>query len=258
MKAYFDQSGSDGKYLVLTGVAGTDSAWAGFDDIWRNILADRDPKAPYIHMRQLIPLRKPFLAELGWDDQKADRLVTACLLYVQHLDKKNFRTFTCSIDLAEYREFVDNGESLPDIYKICSYFCPEWMIRWYLKNFHEWYPEEMHFYFDQGEKHKGVFEKRWNRGMKSGNGLSNHWHLVKSVTSAISQDTPALQLADVLAWGQNRRFMVENYGTNPSWQHLAKIAESILPFFRKDVCRRDFEVLARAARIYPAALADYQ
>ena len=133
MKAYLDGSGYRGKgknkqssdFLVLTGVAATDAAWGSFDEDWRKILANREPKAPYVHMRELVPLAKPFLAELGWDEHKADRLVTNCLMYAQHLDKKKFRTFTCTVDLEAYNAIIARGDKLPSPYSLCAYYSPE-------------------------------------------------------------------------------------------------------------------------------------
>jgi len=255
MKAYFDGSGDkDSEFLVLSGVAASDATWANFQSHWNAILTNRTPVAPYVHMRELAPLRKAFSKKLGWDDFKADRLVTNCLMYAQRLDKNDFRTFTCSIDLEEYRRLITQGESLPDYYELCSYFCPEQILKWYLNNFAERFPEELHFYFDQNERHKGVFEKKWNRGKKSGRGLLNHWHLIRSVNTADMRDTPALQLADVLAWGHNRRLMIDKHGTSQNWKHVSQIAESILPSTRKPIDESGLGLMATCIRLSPELL----
>lgn len=230
MKAYFDGSGqSNSPFLVLAGVVAPDPLWESFESKWRDILSSREPQAPYIHMKELIPLKGAFTAEQGWNQTNASKLIWDCLLYAQHLDKNDYRSFTCSVDMDAYKELKERGNRLPGIYAMCSRFCPQMVLKWYLKDFPNNFPQELHFFFDQGEKQKGEFERRWIAGKKRGRGLSNHWHLIKSVKSVDTRRYPALQLADLIAWSHNRRLMFEKTGAEMPWRSLSEIAEKVLP-----------------------------
>jgi hypothetical protein len=253
MKAYFDGSGDLKKrdFVVLAGVAANDPLWASFDAKWREILDDRDPPAPYIHMREIVNGRKAFKPEMGWDEKKTSQLILDCLMYIQTLDKTDFRAFICTLDLGSYKYLVENGAKLPAILTFLSRFCPELVVKWYLEEFEKWYPQEMHFYFDQGEKFKGRFEERWTRGKKSSGRFLNHWHLVKTVTTADMRDEPALQLADLIAWGQNRRLVSEKYKDQRSWKMLPKVTDAVLPFRKKELTEAQLALFAFSHDLRP-------
>jgi hypothetical protein len=252
MKAFFDGSGgAEMNFMVLTGVYATDNLWAKFDDRWREILAARSPAAPYLHMRELTSFNGAFTRDKGWDVTKTSSLVNDCMMYVQGLDKQDYRSFTCTIDMLAYREIRARGDKLPNPYRILSRFSPELVLQHYLKKFADNYPQEIHYFFDQGEKYKGIFERRWMRGKKSGKGLLNHWHLIKSVDTVDMKDYPAVQFADLLAWAHHRRLMNEKSTVEVPWQHLCKVAETILPFTRKEVTRDDLEMFVSAGTMVP-------
>jgi hypothetical protein len=47
MKAFFDGSGTrNSHFLVLAGVVADNSIWAQFEETWKSILDNRDPRAP--------------------------------------------------------------------------------------------------------------------------------------------------------------------------------------------------------------------
>jgi hypothetical protein len=257
MKAYFDGSGKrESDFLVLSGVAADDKTWGGFDTESCRILSDREPKAPYLHMQELSSLNGSFKAENGWNDENAHKLVTDCLMYAQSMDKEKFRTFTCSIDMAAYRDLQADGSLLPGCYELCVFFSPQRVLKWYIQRFNDAFPQELHYFFDQGERFKGVFEQRWIAGKKGGRGLSNHWHLIKSIATVDSKCTPAVQLADLCAWSCHRKLMVDRYGKATKYQHLAMLSEKILPFDRKPLGVDDLALIASMAENFPVSLHD--
>jgi len=259
MKAFLDCSGSKKKnFLVLSAVAATDNAWGDFADHWKKMLADREPKAPWLHMRQLAHLRGPFKAEHGWDADKAAKLVTDALVYAQHLDKQDFKLFTCSIDMREYRKVEDQGIPLPHYYSLCNRYTAVEVMKWYLAKFHDVFPQELNFYFDQGERFRGFFEYQWVKGKKSGRGLMNHWHLVKTVAPLDAKETPELQLADLCAWACHRSLTTEDAKESTAFHHLSHIAEKILPFRRMPIDATWLLLYATAYKTMPHVLEQLQ
>jgi hypothetical protein len=190
MKAYCDGSGDKAsEFLVLTGVAASDYVWAGFEKQWLKILSTRTPIAPYFHTSELLALAGDFTVEKGWDQSKASKLLWDCLFYLQHLDKSDFRVFTCTVDMETYRALKLDGRHLPGAYSICSRFSSEMILKWYLQGFHKNYAQaRLHYFFDRGERHKGAFERRRRAGEKAGKKpglhLLTYWDLVETVADA--------------------------------------------------------------------------
>jgi Protein of unknown function (DUF3800) len=254
MKAYFDGSGSaHSHFLILSGVVATDPIWSDFETNWSRILKDRQIPAPYLHMKELIALQGAFK---GWGKEAASKLVWDCMMYAQILDKNDFRSFSCTIDMKDHREMKNLGAPLPDPYALCCRFCPELILDWYVENFSRTYPQELHFFFDQRERFKGVFETRWHKGKKSGRGLSTHWHLIKSIGVADMRDYSPLQLADLIAWSHNRRLTPNTSGKERAWQSLSKIAETVLPFTRKEIGRKSLTQFSTWTMLSPELVKD--
>jgi hypothetical protein len=259
MKAYLDGSGGNNtEFLVLAGVAADDAAWDRFDHGWNGVLADRiDPKPLYLHMHEVNALTEGFRKELGWTDDLAAKVATDCLMYAQTLDKQRFRTFLCSIDMKAYRALEAEGALLPDCYDLCVYFSPVRILKWYMSRLNEATPRpELHYYFDAKERFKGRFEKRWIRGKKSSGRLLNQWHMVKTVATRDMNDTPGIQLADVLAWACHRRLMAERFPKMTKYKHFAHFIEQVLPFDRKEIGGEDLRLIAYYGEQFPSVLHD--
>ena len=64
MKCFFDKSdGVDDagdEWLTLVGFAASDGMWRKFEDLWRRVLWERYPIAPYLHMTHLLSGEDPF------------------------------------------------------------------------------------------------------------------------------------------------------------------------------------------------------
>jgi hypothetical protein len=245
MKAYCDGSGSfeSSKFVVLAGVAASEGVWAGFEENWNGILNARSPVAPYLHMKEIAAASGPFSDERGWTDLKRQQLLTDCLVYVQHLDKKLFRTFICSIDMQKYRTLVSEGKLLPSAVKICNHNVPQRIFGWYLKNFEQWISREIYYFFDQNERYKGPFENHVRKQKKLSR-VSNAWHMIRSVTSVDMRFYTPLQLADLIAWAHQRKL---NGDPDAKWASLHKFTDAILPFTRMDVAANQLELMAEVS-----------
>lgn len=72
--AYFDDSGklSDSDFVCLAGYIAPDDGWQSFCVKWGPLLARH--KIPYIHMKELIPLRGPY-EPLNWTTDRRDAVL---------------------------------------------------------------------------------------------------------------------------------------------------------------------------------------
>jgi hypothetical protein len=151
-------------------------------------------------MRETAHLKGPFQASLGWTEEKAFGLSNRMLMYMQTLDKKAFRMFACTVDLAAHRKLLDHGFQIEFPIEICNRYCSEVVLGWYVTQ----YPGLVHsarFVFDQGEPFRHPFEMKWLKEKKDPYRL---WRIIKSVEAKDMKSTPGLQAADMLAWSSNR------------------------------------------------------
>lgn len=247
MMAYCDGSGElrASKFVVLAGVAASVGVWTGFEENWARILKARDPVAPYLHMKEITASSGPFSEKNGWSDGKRQQLLMDCIMYIQHLDKKLFRTFICSIDMQRYRALSSEGRLLPSAIDICNQNVPYRIFDWYLQNFEQWISREIYYFFDQNEKYKGPFEGQVRKQQKLSR-ISNAWHMIRAVTSVDMRSNTPLQLADLIAWVHHRRL---NGESDVKWAGLHVFTDAVLPFTRMDVSANLLEQMAQVMEL---------
>ena len=211
LRAYLDSSGDpDGKYLTLAAFAGPDHIWQGFDVEWAKILSGHTPPMSYLHMRELAHLKDGFSGP-GWNKQTAFGLVFKCLMYMQHLDKKKFRMFYCTVDIDAWRKLNAETYQLPDPIEMCNEFCSEKVLDWYfVKHPGLIGPNAVHYLFDRNEPFRARFEAKWKQEKRRHSRADEidrmcRWDLIGDVESAEMKKTTGLQAADILAWSVNRK-----------------------------------------------------
>lgn len=264
MKAYCDGSGDRGtEFLVLTAVAARDSVWTEFEKEWANLLSHRTPKATHVHACDMFSLAEDFTREKGWDEAKVSKLLWDCFLYARHLDKKEFCVFTCTVDMEAYRRIRGCGFRLPHPYAICSRFCSEMVLKWYLQDFAKNYVQgKLNYYFDRGERHLAAFDIRRRAAAKAvrkpGLDLRTHWDLVDEAIPVDSKKHPPVQLADIISWSHFRRLMRQKHGESApkEWSEIYKIAEGVLPFRRAELDSVRLSVLALYSGLIPDSIED--
>ena len=67
MNLYFDGSigGESDQWMTLGGIVATDVVWANFQKKWMQMLRERCPVAPYIHMKDIVTGNDPFELQAG-------------------------------------------------------------------------------------------------------------------------------------------------------------------------------------------------
>ncbi len=208
-------------------------------------------------------LNNNFSAVLGWDEQRASQLIWDCFKYAQKLDKTDFKVFTCTVDMARYRMIRSTGLRLPHPYAICSRFCSEQILKWYLEDFSKNFVRgRLNYFFDRGEKHMAAFNIRRKAAAKSVRkpslDLRTHWDLVEDTKPVDSRKCYPVQLADIISWSHNRRLMWGKYGNTESgkWASLSGIAENILPFRRAEITGKELSIMAMYSGLIPENVED--
>ena len=60
MDGSYGEDAAKSRWMTLGGVMATDAVWGSFDESWIRMLAERYPRAPYIHMNELVQGVDPF------------------------------------------------------------------------------------------------------------------------------------------------------------------------------------------------------
>jgi hypothetical protein len=105
INSYFDGSHSGegwhrARFITLAGFAIDDSLLEDFNHNWNAVLGDDShrPVTQYLHLRELRKREGAFGTDRGWTDELRGRLIIDLLQYLQTVDKKRCRMFTCSVD----------------------------------------------------------------------------------------------------------------------------------------------------------------
>src|SRR5258708_936594 len=209
VKSYFDGSISR-RRMALAGIVADENTWCEVEERWEEVRKTRG-NPPFIHMTYLMALEEMYE---DWSEDDRDYLVDG-LLNVLHFFRgsRSLRRFTCSVDRESHAE-LKRPKRLPSPDKLCA--------RMLFPHVTEWYAEipgvhigEIQVYFDRNEPYIRHIREDWTS--KKIRRKHPHWNLVKSITEAEMQSTPALQIADVIAWGCNRIDSGSHWETDPHY-----------------------------------------
>jgi hypothetical protein len=197
--------------MALAGFAAGDEIMDQFERDYDRVIHDDRfrPAADYLHMKKLRSqsIESPFSPAKGWNNERRTRLVTDVLELLESLDKSRSRLFVCSVEPKSLNNLRSRGIDLPSPVRICTHYCPHYVNAWHARE----YPgiiSASHYFFDWDEPFEGDFKKIREKQTGSSLEISGNretWQLIKTMTSRSSEETPALQVADLLAWGTNRQ-----------------------------------------------------
>lgn len=209
VKAYFDGSKSSSR-VALVGVVADESTWGEVLERWEDVRKTRGNPA-FIHMTYLMALQEIYK---DWSEDDRDYLMDGLLnVLLFFRGNRSFRRFTCSVDRTAHAHFKQI-KRLPTPERLCA--------RIVFPHVMDWYAEipgveigEIEIYFDRNEGFMRHIEQDW----RSPEIRKKHpqCRLVKAVTAVEMQVTPALQIADVIAWGCYRIDSGSHWETDPHY-----------------------------------------
>lgn len=232
MNFYCDGSEShedgQGQWLTLAGFVAGDSFWGRFERAWEVMLHDRYPKAPYLHMYELLGGEDPFESNAGWKKDKINALVVDAVKLLNNIGVDDYHSYVCSVDIKARQELVNRGSEIQDPHVLCANWCIGHAFRWYFDRFPVDCLEPAYLFFDRDEGFYAPFKKQWEQnrtppGMVVKSSL--FWDWIEDIQEKESVRTPGLQAADLLAWGTNRSL----YPKSRSFSSLAEVLWSYVP-----------------------------
>ena len=212
MTIYFDGSqGPDDNgtnWLTLAGLMAPEHVWKEFRREWNHMLVNRDPAAPYIHMRDLHTGNGPFKRADGWGTPEATALTNDAIQVIQGI---KFRYKACifavgiRVNLDAHESIVSKGMAIYSPHEICVRASVASMLKRFCDTLREESIETWNIAFDQGERFLHPFKKEWDRNRTKGL-IKKHlfWDLILDVQPLDSKKEPGLQAADMFAWSFTR------------------------------------------------------
>lgn len=209
LRSYFDggNQGDSSQYTVvsLAVVSGTADLWTAFENDWNETL--KKHHAAYLHTTDVIARAGIFQS---WSEAQCDAFLTDCVEIAGkhcarpiHGDSGKYGLLyvTVCIVLKDFVEFAASHNGFPSNVN-------ESLLRQALAEVLPWSIEQAacdqcHFFFDQGEPFYGHLVQllQNKKARKDATALNR----ISYSGEADMRFTPALQLADLYAWGQCHR-----------------------------------------------------
>ncbi len=212
LKSYFDGSNhadsSEYDRISIATVCGTSKQWKKFDTEWRKVLYRH--RAGYLHTTDAVSLQNDFAKEKGWNKTRVDSFVGDCVDVIGKqmtiptgvrgkLPRTGLYPITLTIPFDDWIRAKKTVPELPDtIEELCATESLSFALKWG----EHIGAKKYQLYFDRGENFCGHIRNRW-RHPKAQREIKRMKDIL-NVDESISRDVPALQMADLLAWGINR------------------------------------------------------
>ncbi len=182
--------------MSLVAVSADEGVWSELEPAWSQTL--RNHHAPYVHMRELMPLVRAFK---DWSPQKRDALLEDLeFLLGRYRNEPRIKRFSCSVDLeAHYKWAKIRNHPKPE--RLCTRVVFPEILEWYA-GLPDKILDVMDVFFDQNETSMRHIHEDW----KTKKFKKKHpvWGLIRIVAEADMRHTIPLQIADMAAWARNR------------------------------------------------------
>lgn len=222
VKSYFDGSEIPYKSLTLASVAADEATWTELEDRWHEVRVARG-NPPYIHMTDLmaLPMRGVYKE---WSRDDRDYLVDGLLtVLLSFRGNPNIFSFTCSVNLPDY-EGVSQEKNLPVPERMCARLVFPHVVKWY-SELRRVDIGKLEAFFDRGEQFMRHVEQDWKS--KQIKDRYPGWELIGSIGQATMEETPPLQITDVVAWGRNRLGAGSHWETDPHYATAVRACGSL-------------------------------
>ena len=192
-------------------------------------------------MTDLVTGNDPFERRNGWTEDKVDKLVSDAKEILKYIDRRHIFTAIFSIDMKACSRLRDQGHDIPDPSVICAEFC----LYHLLTRFYRAHDIELaYLFYDQDEPFIKSIRSRWRKHNDPKKLIvgDSFWGRLANIQPVDMRDTPAIQVADMVAWAATRRIL--NL-PDDKWAPLAnslvgtRHCDGILPFTQVDPITED-------------------
>jgi len=204
MRAYLN-GGKRGRYLILAGIAATETAWPGFEERWRRVLIRHNVNWWDTADAMSVDASGEFLIDprLGWDRTRAETALDELGEVIrdtraEHFDACTLRAdalvMTCVVDMDAYAEAKTRNPRLRSAEAICANACVSSLVTI------DEAPDVL--CFDQDGGFMKALEEAWRvEGTRTSAWKPRQLETAGDVRNA--HLLPGLQAADLLAWSTN-------------------------------------------------------
>lgn len=210
LKSYFDggNQADSGKYelVSLAAMSGTPDVWTPFEEDWNNILVSHH--AHHLHTTDAVAREGIYT---GWTEEQRDSFLSDCVhVAATHSARPTIGDiqgryglfyFVISFVLKDFISFAkEHPESPNNVNESCLRQSLSEVLPYSIE---QAACDQCHLFFDQGEPFYGHLKqlKENKKAAKEATALSRITHYSESDMRCV----PALQLADLYAWGQSHR-----------------------------------------------------
>jgi hypothetical protein len=165
LRCYFDESagGQEDEWLAIGGIAVRDRL--ELDSRWNEMLHDRYPVAPFLHMTDLFTNNDPFEVKAGWTEGRVQSLVNDALELLGAIQTHSYCAFACAIDTRAHKRLVEEGYDIPSPHYLCSEFGLAGLANWATEH-HTF--ELFSLRYDRGEQFARHITRRWQDSVPNG------------------------------------------------------------------------------------------
>ncbi len=210
LKSYFDggnqADSQEYDVLSLAVMSGAQDLWIPFENDWNKVLLNHH--AAYLHTTDAVA--RVGIYE-GWTEPQRDRFLADCVrIAARHSARPNIANIrgkyglfyaVVSFVLIDFVEFAKQHPEAPNnVNESCLRQALAEVLPW---SFEQAACDQCHFFFDQGEPFYGHLKQllESKKALKDATALRRISHYSESNMRCV----PALQLADLYAWGQSHR-----------------------------------------------------
>jgi len=226
VRTYLDSGGDvdpkQNKIVTLACYSSKDEHWPEIETRWNEVVLTAwdgcvipDGMTPHLHTQSLIARTKPFTKENGWTDEKRLGFLQGCsTIIVEGCSRGNLKGISASVILADFQKIRRELPETPDFQDVCSFFCVSQGLSWSQEIAVDFLANGGSVYFDRTDPFRGAVTNLWNNG-KFIHRHRDSWGKLEHVGCVRMQSTPAIQLADILAWSINAKYQGWIHG---EWQ----------------------------------------
>ena len=222
-QSYFDggnQADSrEYEILTLASLSGTAIQWGNFKVQWKKVLDEHN--APWLHTTDAVSMAGPFSKRNGWTEAKVEAFIGDCVAVIENCSATvsaskqvmhaALRPATVTVLLDDFNRALREIPDLGTPEQLCAVHSAQFILTY---GFGVTGAHRYEFYFDRGESFYGHIRDRIDN--RKSRREAPFWQHVVRTAEVDMHDAPALQAADVLAWGVNHKY--QDKGIRFAWQ----------------------------------------